>query len=394
MSRVIILSLVLSSIIFSNELEILQNDKKELRQIEKKVIQEKYEADKNEWIGTIDLKSSLGKSRDFTDNQSSDMSRSVGLSFSQSIFESGGIEQSIQYAKEQLNSSLIAWENDNVLILQTIYETLLNIKKLNLQIEQSDYYLKNKDIELILKRIQYEAGKADIIDLNNAIMSKNNQEKENISLKNSLKEKKYELSKYTDLSADEIKIIDFNIIDKKKFLKDNLNIRYENSKVQLLNTSYKQLKSSYLPKVALSSGVNYLNNENDDYRTNGSIGLNLSMPIFDITKDAKLQKSKLEVLKQKVNINDMQNELEYEYEQILTFIDTYENYEKTINNNLKLYEELIMVNKSSNDAGMTSDYDLEILQNTRKINEFDLIVNDINKKLQYSKLYFKTKVNI
>ena len=43
-------------------------------------------------------------------------------------------------------------------------------------------------------------------------MSKNNQEKENISLKNSLKEKKYELSKYTDLSADEIKIIDFNII--------------------------------------------------------------------------------------------------------------------------------------------------------------------------------------
>ena len=167
MSRVIILSLVLSSIIFANELEILQNDKKELRQIEKKVIQEKYEADKNEWIGTIDLKSSLGKSRDFTDNQSSDMSRSVGLSFSQSIFESGGIEQSIQYAKEQLNSSLIAWENDNVLILQTIYETLLNIKKLNLQIEQSDYYLKNKDIELILKRIQYEAGKADIIDLNN-----------------------------------------------------------------------------------------------------------------------------------------------------------------------------------------------------------------------------------
>ena len=394
MSRVIILSLVLSSIIFANELEILQNDKKELRQIEKKVIQEKYEADKNEWIGTIDLKSSLGKSRDFTDNQSSDMSRSVGLSFSQSIFESGGIEQSIQYAKEQLNSSLIAWENDNVLILQTIYETLLNIKKLNLQIEQSDYYLKNKDIELILKRIQYEAGKADIIDLNNAIMSKNNQEKENISLKNSLKEKKYELSKYTDLSADEIKIIDFNIIDKEKFLKDNLNIKYENSKVQLLNTSYKQLKSSYLPKVALSSGVNYLNNENDDYRTNGSIGLNFSMPIFDITKDAKLQKSKLEVLKQKVNINDMQNELEYEYEQILTFIDTYENYEKTINNNLKLYEELIMVNKSSNDAGMTSDYDLEILQNTRKINEFDLIVNDINKKLQYSKLYFKTKVNI
>ncbi len=394
MKKVIILSFFICSSFFANELEILQNDKKELRKIEKEVIEEKYEIGKNDWIGTIKLNSSLGQSRDFTNDVNSDMSRSIGFGFSQSIFESGGIEQSIMYAKQQLNSDLIAWENDNVAIFQIIYETLLNIKKINLQIEQSDYSLKNKDIELILKKIQYEAGKADIIELNNAIMSKNNQEKENISLKNSLKEKEYELSKYTDLSANEIKIIDFNIIDKEKFLKDNLNIKYENSKVQLLNTSHKQLKSSYLPKVSLNTNANYADDQNDDYRTNGSLSLNLSMPIFDITKSSKLQKSKLEVLRQKVNINDMQNELAYEYEQILTLVDTYENYEKIVNNNLKLYEELIMVNKSSNDAGMTSDYDLEILQNTKKINEYDLIVNDINKKLQYSKLYFKTKVDI
>ena len=390
----IILSFFICSSFFANELEILQNDKKELRKIEKEVIEEKYEIGKNDWIGTIKLNSSLGQSRDFTNDVNSDMSRSIGFGFSQSIFESGGIEQSIMYAKQQLNSDLIAWENDNVAIFQIIYETLLNIKKINLQIEQSDYFLKNKDIELILKKIQYEAGKADIIELNNAIMSKNNQEKENISLKNLLKEKEYELSKYTNLSANEIKIIDFNIIDKEKFLKDNLNIKYENSKVQLLNTSYKQLKSSYLPKVSLNTNANYTDDQNDDYRTNGSLSLNLLMPIFDITKSSKLQKSKLEVLRQKVNINDMQNELAYEYEQILTLVDTYENYEKIVNNNLKLYEELIMVNKSSNDAGMTSDYDLEILQNTKKINEYDLIVNDINKKLQYSKLYFKTKVDI
>lgn len=322
------------------------------------------------------------------------MSRSAGLSFSQNIFESGGIEQSIEYAKQQLNSDLIAWENENISILQTIYETLLNIKKINLQIKQSDFTLKNKDIELIIKKIQYEAGDADIIELNNAIMTRNNQEKENISLRNQLKEKEYELSKYTDLKSNEIKIMDFKIIDKKLFLKENINIRYENSKVELLNTSYKQAKSSYLPKVSINTNVNYANNENEEYRTNGALSLNLSMPIFDITKDAKLQKSKLELLKQRVNINDMKNELAYEYEQILTQINTYESYEKTINNNLKLYDELIMVNKSSNDAGMSSDYDLEILINTKKINEYDLIVNDINKKLQYTKLYFKTKANI
>ena len=393
MKKIIILPLF-CSFLFANEIELLQKDKKELRLIEYEIIQKKYEAAKDEWIGTINLNSTLGKNRDFTEDENSDMTRSLGLNFSQSIFESGGIEYSIEYARQQLKSDLIAWENQNIALIQAIYETLLTIKKLKLQIEQSDYSLKNKEIELILKKIQYEAGRVDIIDLNNAVMSRNNQQKDNISLKNLLKDKEYELSKYTTLKSNEIRIIDFKIVDKDKFLKDNLNIRYENSKVELLDTSYKQLKSSYLPKVSLTTNAKYSNDENKINNESGTIGLTASMPLFDITKDAKLEKSKLEVLKQKVNVTDMQNELIYEYEQILAQINTYDEYEKTISDNLKLYEDLIMVNKSSNAAGMSADYDLEVLQNTKKINQYDLQINDINKKLQYTKLYFKTKVDI
>lgn len=393
MRRVVILPF-LCSLMFANELDLLQEDKKELRKIDKEIIEKKYESSKDEWIGKINLNSSLGKDHDFTHDKTGDMSRSLGLSFSQSIFETGGIEYSIEYARKQLKSDLIAWENQNIALIQAIYETLLAIKKLKLQIEQSDYSLKNKDIELILKRIQYEAGRVDITELNNAIMSKNNQQKENISLKNSLKEKEYELSKYTSLKSNQIEIIDFEVVDKEKFLKDNLNIRYENSRVELLDTSYKQLKSTYLPKVTLNTNANYRNNQNEDDRQTGAVTLNMSMPIFDITKDSKIEKSKLEVLKQKVNVKDMQNELEYEYEQILTQINSYDEYEKTISENLKLYEDLITANQSSNAAGMSADYDLEILQNTQKINQYDLQINDINRKLQYTKLYFKTKANI
>lgn len=397
MKKIIIPSLF-CSLIFANELDLLQKDKKELRQIEKEVIQKKYEGAKDDWIGTINLNSGLTRSHSFS-KESDSFNKSVSIGFTQSVYESGGIEFGIKYAKDELNSETIAWENKNVEILQTIYETLLTIKKLKLQIEQSDYSLKNKDIELVLKKIQYEAGRVDIIELNNAIMSKNNQQKENISLKNSLKDKEYELSKYTSFKSNEIEIIDFKIIDKEKFLRDNLNIRYENSRVELLDTSYNQLKSSYLPKVSLNTNAGYSDNNDltknaDEQSKNGSVGLNMSMPLFDITKDAKLEKSKLEVLKQKVNVTDIKNELVYEYEQILAQINTYDEYEKTIDSNLKLYDDLIMVNKSSNSAGMTSDFDLEILQNTKIINEYDLEINDINKKLQYSKLYFKTKVDI
>ena len=128
MKKIIIPSL-LCSLLLANELDILQKDKKELRQIEKEVIQKKYEGAKDDWIGTINLNSGLTRSHSFS-KESDSFNKSVSIGFSQSIYESGGIEFGIKYAKDELNSELIAWENENIAILQIIYETLLFIKKL------------------------------------------------------------------------------------------------------------------------------------------------------------------------------------------------------------------------------------------------------------------------
>ena len=64
---------------------------------------------------------------------------------------------------------------------------------------------------------------------------------------------------------------------------------------------------------------------------------------------------------------------------------------KVLLTNYCIYDCAYCINKISNDAGMTSTYDLDILKNTKKINEYDIAINEINIKLQYSKLYFKTK---
>ena len=52
------------------------------------------------------------------------------------------------------------------------------------------------------------------------------------------------------------------MIDKERFLRDSIILRYENSKAELLNISDKQLKSSYLPKVTLNTNAKYSNNQN------------------------------------------------------------------------------------------------------------------------------------
>ena len=394
MRKILIYSL-LCSFAFANGLEVLQNDKKELRNLEKKTIETSYESLKYEWVSPITISSSLNRSYSNLD-ENDDFSKNISIGFSQSIYESGGIELSIQYAKDKYNYDLISWENENNKILQIVYETLLEISKLNLQIEQSEYKLQNTEIELIINKIQYEAGSLDIIDLNNAIISKNNQFKENISLKNSLKDKKFELSKYTNLKYEDIEIIDFKNISKEDFLAKNLELQQENSKIEMLNTSYKKTKTQYLPKVSLSTSLGYehiddLEDSSDSYSDTSSIGLTLSMPLYDYNKSNKLEESKLEYLKQKVQVNDLKVELSHSYEQILNQIDTYEQYNKTINENINIYDDLILVNTSSNEAGMTSVYDLDILKNTKIINEYDLAINNINIKLQYSQLYFKIK---
>ncbi|MFW2555427.1 TolC family protein [Aliarcobacter butzleri] len=403
MRKIIVCSLF-CSLAFANNLDLLQKDKKESRELEKQYIESSYESLKNDWIGSIDFSSGLSQTHSFSDesdkNKSNKFGKSASIGFTQSIYESGGIEFTIQYAKDKFKYDLLSWENQNSQILQSMYDTLLEITKLKFQIIQGKYELENKDIELIIKKIQYEAGKTDIVELNNAVMSKNTQIKNNIALENSLKDKEFELSKYTDLKYDEIEILDFNNVSKEDFINQNLDILQEDSKVEMLNTNYKKIKTNYLPKVALSTNASYRNSDEkenimirdtnkDDAQSSAS--LTLSMPLYDYNKSNKLQEAKLNYLKQKSSVNDLKNEVAYDYEQILNQINTYEKQNKTIAENIRLYDDLIAANKISNEAGMTSVYDLDILRNTKQINEYDLIINDINIKLQYSKLYFKIK---
>ncbi len=394
MRKIIVCSLF-CSLAFANNLEILQKDKKETRELEKKYIESNYETNKNDWISPINLSSGLNRSHSFS-TDSDKFSKSVSLGFTQSIYESGGIEFTIQYAKDKLNYDLLSWENENSQILESIYDTLLEIKKIKIQIEQGVYKLANKEIELSIKKIQYEAGDTDIVELNNALMSKNSQIQDNISLENSLKDKVLELSKYTDLKYEEIEILDFRNISKEDYVSKNIDYLVEDAKVEMLNTSYKKTKTNYLPKVSLGLNSSYSNvddlikNANED-ETSGSASLTLSVPLYDYNKSNKLQDSKLEYLKQKSSTNDKKNELAYEYEQIINQIDTYKKQNKIIENNINLYDDLIAANRVSNQFGMTSVYDLEILNNTKKVNEYDLQINDINIKLQFSKLYFKIK---
>lgn len=409
MKKLLLVLLILSLFINhlnanEKDLQIIQKDKKEYRLLEKESIQTRQQSQKYDWISPIDLSGNIGRNHSFSDENSRNLNnkntKSASIGFTQSIFESGGIGFKMDYADNRFKYEMLSWENQNSQLIYTIYNILLEIKKREIEIEQIKVRLINKNIEEIIKKIQYDAGKTDIIELNNAIMSKNLVQKELISLENIKKDRVQELAKYTDLSYENIEILDFKPSLKKDFLDKNYAILEANAKVDTLNSEYLVKKSQYLPKLSLSAKATYSNQDEkfnsmikdtnkDDASSSGS--LILSMPLYDYTKSSKLQESKIEVLKQKSLVNDLKNETAYEYEQIFTKIDTYIKQNETTNSNIKLYDELIVANKISSEVGMTSKYDLEILENTKIINNFDLKINEINILQEYAKLYFKIK---
>lgn len=400
--RKLFIFLLTFTYLFANEdgLKLLKDDKKEYRKLDKESILKKYDYSKNSWIGTINLDASVSTTHPFDKSKDDNYSKQASIGFTQSLFESGGIWSKIDNAKSTFDYDLLSWENENSEILLSIYSTLLEIKKLKYQQFQNRIQYENKDIELIIKKIQYEAGKSDIIELNNAVMSKNIAYRDVISVENSLKDKELELAKYTDLKYENIEILDFKPISKEDFLEKNFSLLKEDARVAILNSSYKIDRSKYLPKLTLNANARYSNTKDDfnnmlsDTRKEDSqstASLNFSMPLFDYNMSSKLQESKIEVLKQQTYLNDLKSDIESDFEQILTKIDTYEKISKSIDDNIKLYEDLIKANRVSNQAGMTASYDLEILENSKKINEYDLLINDINILQEYSKLYFKIR---
>ena len=269
MKKILIYSIFCSfALANQNNLQLIQKDKKEYQELDMKSIQTKYENLKSSWIGTVGFSSSISRYHSFGEKTQSNIdrkfSKKAAISFKQSIFESGGIELQIEYAKDKFNYDMLAWENKNQQYLQNIYNILLEINKVNLQIDQAKYRGLNKEIEEIIKTIQYEAGKTDIIELNNSIMSKNLVKKELISLENSLKEQEFELAKYTDLKAQEIEIMDFSTISKDDYLSKNLTILQEEAKAIMLNTDYEKSKTNYLPKIYFSTVADY-SNSNDTF---------------------------------------------------------------------------------------------------------------------------------
>lgn len=381
--------------LWSDDYALLSSEKQELLRQQQGIYESEYEKLRYNWISPINLignytydKNAMGTSSD---------TESVSASFSQDIFRSGGITYQIAYADANKEAKSILHQQNIANLNLQLFNALLNYEKSRYQVEQSAKRIANYEIEVFIKRQQFDAGKTDITELNNALMNKSSELKTHASLKYALILQRQEIAKLSNIDPDTFALPRFELVEKEKYLSNQWDIQYANTQSKTLSYLYEVTKSNYLPSVAVNGSIGYQNYNSKDAALgyNGhyySGGVSLTIP-FTYNASATVQEARATYLQEAATIADKRRELEASYAQSIALINSYHETINLISENLKLYDELINATKAGVDAGTKTGYDLQTLTNTKAIEEYDLKINTIKIQMELANLHFALKTS-
>lgn len=390
---VTLISLLWFTSVQADDTSVLSPEKQNYFQQQQHQIDATYEKLRYDWLSPINLNASsiYEKSASFWAEHTR---KSLSAGIAQDLFRSGGITYAIDYAHAKKESDSLALGKEIAGISQQLMNAVLTYRKNEIALKQSDLKLKNAQIEIFLKRKQYEAGDIDITFLNNALMNQSNELKNNTSLHYALEQQKFEAAKLTDLPINSLSIPLYTLTQKETFLEQGWDIRYANALAGSAAQQYGQVKSSYLPKLTLIADVGYQQVDSQSapaagYRGNFyDAGLQLSMPLA-YNASATSQEAQAAYLKQQAQSADAKRQMNALYDQTVALVESYRQTISITQNNLNYYDELLGATKAAVKAGYKAGYDLQTLQNTRAIEELEIQINEINIQIQLSQLHYQ-----
>jgi len=155
--------------------------------------------------------------------------------------------------------------------------------------------------------------------------------------------------------------------------------------------------AKYLPRVSFTAGYNWNNSEqqfkfksNIQTSTNDSqyydYGIRINIPLdFNAFRD--IESAKIDFLKARVVAEDRKREFTALFEQVLKNIENFDKKITLSKENIELYSKLLTDTKRLFKAGYKTEYDVETLSNSLKIQELDTQIYEIDKQLELLNLY-------
>jgi len=372
-----------SSILLGSGFEYLNNENKNMLSIQKEIDSINTKKLKSSWIEPIVA------SYNYTKGEKT-KSIYYKVSLSQPVFKSGGIYFAIKYATANGEFNKLSTSINQNSLIKRVYELVLTLKKLDLQISKAKLNLKNVELDIGRKRERFLSGDDDVSFLDQAMIKKNELLLSLEELKTSHKKFEKSFNNISPFNYKSIKLPSLELVTKKEFFSKNLQLKQFLANASVQNELKNMTISSYLPTVSLFGSYNYQKTKltswkKDEYK---NYGVMVSMP-FSINEGRDIEIRKLEALKAKLSLNQKKREIKNEYESILADIKLLSNKEKVTKKSLLLYKKLVHITKNAVKAGDKTTLDLKTVQNSKKSLEYDLKIIEFDKKLTLLKLFEK-----
>lgn len=383
------LSVSLALFASSDATKYLSPEKQETLKLDQEINNKSATSLKYDWIEPIVASYSHSKNDQLGQYSTS---KYFAVTFDQPVFKSGGIYFAIQYANANRAFLDLSLKLQEATLIQTLYNSVLGLQKIDLQLKRLDFLIANAQIDIERKREQFDSGLLDSSFLDSAILNKTTLEHQKLDLENN----RYTLlTTFKDISSaayEEVILPSFHLVSQQEFIENNLEIAQKNEQSDQARELKNMTISNYLPTVSLYGSYNHKDeelrffNSATEYR---NFGAKVSMPIFAINRGRDIEIKKLEFLKAKIATKEQSRTARHAYERVTNEIDLLQKRIEIANKDVALYDSLLINAEEGLMAGEKTQMDVDTLENSKSIAALDAKIYDLDIQLSLLNLYAK-----
>ena len=384
-----LIPLLLTSSFALNELDksILSSDRQKSIELSGEQAEADSSALKRDWINPITYK--YTQLYDVGSNDYDTAKSYIGVS--QPIFKSGGIYSAIKYAYAMEKYSSLNVELQKQTMIKDALNILFQIQRTTFNIQKQELLVKNSEIDVETKREQVLNGVIDTSDLNNAIISLNNNRNTYLELEYSKEELINSFANYSDSYYNNFELPSFSMVDEKDFESNNINLQVAKSDIKAKNHYSSMINSQFLPTV--NATYDYTKYHDDggassSYVDDKYYGFNITIPI-DLNSLDESQSAKIDYLQAKISLNNIVKSEKNFLKNKLAKIKMLDKKLKIATNDVKLYDSLLSEVKELQSVGMRTSSDVQTFENSKKIKAIDIKIHGLDKQVELLELYAK-----